>query len=141
VGAIGYKKENSITINAHSNAAGETIFFTFVFKDISEGQKKFDAPGTTIEFTTSETYSNRYKADCTDEEKFTSGTITITRLIDYSPEKDGRVEGNFEGQLSVKRAVAPYPCGNGRSANSKTALVTVKGSFAGAYINTKEVPL
>ncbi len=141
VGAVGDKKENSITINAHSNAADETIFFSFVLKGITEGQKNFDAPGTSIEFTATETCTNRYQADCTNEEKFTTGTITITKLIDYSPEKDGRVEGNFEGQLSVKRAVTPYPCSNGVSANTKTVLVAVKGSFSGAYINTKEVPL
>jgi len=141
VGAVAYKKDNTIVISGKSGADGETIFFSFTLKDISEGQKKFNSAGNHIEFTTAENYNNGYKADCSGDSAFTEGIVTITKLIDYTPEKDGRVEGNFEGQLSVTRQVAPYPCANGHSANSKTEMVTVKGNFTGGYINTKDVPL
>jgi hypothetical protein len=141
VGAVAYKKDNTIVITGRSGAEGETVFFSFTIKDISEGQKKFSAAGSIVEFTAGENYTNNYKADCTGENKVTDGTLTVTKLTDYTPEKNGRVEGNFEGQLAITRPVAPYPCGNGQPANSKTEIVTVKGNFTGEYINTKEVPL
>jgi hypothetical protein len=142
VGAVGFQKQNSITLNATSGADGETLILTIVLKNIREGQQKFSEPGNSVGFTNDEeNYSNAYKADCTDEDAVTDGTITITKLIDYTPEKDGRLEGNFEGQLSVTRSVPEYPCGNGKSSNRKTELVSVKGNFIAGYINTKEVPL
>jgi hypothetical protein len=141
VGAVGYQKDNSIIINANSGADGETIAFTFELKGIKEGTQKFSAPGNAISFTTIDTYFSKYKSDCTDEDAVTEGTINITKLINYTPEKEGRLEGNFEGQLAVTRPVADYPCSNGKTANRKTELVTVKGNFAAGYINTKEVPL
>jgi hypothetical protein len=141
VGAVADKKENTIVITGRSGAEGETVFFSFTVNGIGEGQKKFNAAGSTIEFTAGETYVNSYKENCTGENVVTAGTLTITKLVDYTPEKEGRVEGNFEGQLAVTRPVAPYPCSNGHSANSKTEIVTVKGNFSGGYINTKDVPL
>jgi len=141
VGAVAYKKDNSIVISGKSSAEGESIFFSFTLKEIGEGQKKFNTAGNVIEFTTTETFTNNYKDDCTGENTLTNGMITITKLVDYTAEKDGRVEGNFEGQLSITRPVAPYPCANGRTANNKTELVTIKGNFEGGYINTKDVPL
>ena len=141
VGVVADKKENTIVITGRSGAEGETVFFSFTVNGIGEGQKKFNAAGSTIEFTAGETYVNSYKENCTGENVVTAGTLTITKLVDYTPEKDGRVEGNFEGQLAITRPVTPYPCSNGHSANSKTEIVTVKGNFAGGYINTKDVPL
>lgn len=141
VGAVADKKDNTIVITGRSGAEGETVFFSFTVNGIGEGQKKFNAAGSMIEFIAGETYVNSYKADCTGENTVTDGTVTITKLTDYTTEKEGRVEGNFEGQLAVTRPVAPYPCSNGHSANSKTEIVTVKGNFSGGYINTKDVPL
>ncbi|MBC7935039.1 MAG: hypothetical protein H7Y86_06735 [Rhizobacter sp.] len=142
VGAVGYQKENSITLNGTSGAEGETLLFTIVLKNIKEARQKFSEAGNSVAFTNAEAnYSNSYKEDCTGKESFTDGTITITKLVDYTPEKDGTLEGNFEGQLSVTRSVSEYPCGNGKSSNSKTELVNVKGNFVAGYMNTKEVPL
>jgi hypothetical protein len=142
VGAVGFQKQNSITLNATGGAEGETLIFTIVLKNIREGQQKFSELGNSVAFTNDEAnYSNAYKADCTDEDAVTDGKIIITKLIDYTPEKDGRLEGNIEGQLSITRPVQEYPCGNGKSSNRKTELVSVKGSFVARYINTKEVPL
>jgi hypothetical protein len=95
VGAVAYKKENSIVITGRSGAEGETVFFSFTVKGIGEGQKKFNAAGSMIEFTAGETYTSSYKEDCTGERKVTDGSLIITKLTDYTPEKDGRVEGNF----------------------------------------------
>jgi hypothetical protein len=139
VGAVGFEKDNSITLNATSGAEGETLLFTIVLKNIKEGQQKFSDAGISVAFTNAEaSYSNTYKADCTDANAVTDGTITISKLIDYTPQKDGRLEGNFEGQLSVTRSVLEYPCGNGKLSNHKTELVNVKGNFVSGYIKLKK---
>lgn len=141
VSAVADKQGNTVVISGRSGAEGETVFFSFTVNGIGEGQKKFNAAGSIIEFTAGETYTNNYKEDCNGEKMVTDGNLTITKLTDYTPEKNGRIDGNFEGQLAITRPVASYPCGNGNSANSKTEIVTVKGNFTGEYINTKDVPL
>jgi hypothetical protein len=142
VGAIGYQKENSITVNATHGGDDDNAMFTLVIKTIKEGQEKFRAPGNAVQFTGAEgTFSNTYKDDCSGEDLISDGTISVTKLTDYATEKEGRLEGSFEGELAVTRPVPDYPCANGKTSNRKTELVKVKGSFKAGYINTKEVPL
>jgi hypothetical protein len=147
VGAVGFAKDNKILINGHSNDEGGNVAIIFSLEKIGEGQRKFNTAGNTIEVDVNESYSNIFKEDCSDEKLFTVGSVTITKLINYSTEKstestqNGWIEGNFEGKLSVTRPVAQYRCSNGNISTSKTEMVNIKGRFAGEFISTNDVPL
>lgn len=139
VRALVYNDQNVLLINAVKNGVEEIISFSFSLKNTGKGQQKFNEASTQILFSTPEsTFTNTYKPDCSDIETHTEGTITITLLEDYTNEKEGKIEANFEGQVATTRQVDSYPCGNGKSSISKTEVVTVKGTLVGSYINANK---
>jgi hypothetical protein len=139
VGALVYNDDNVLIINASKSGAEETVFFSFSIKNSGKGQQKFNATTTKIDFTTPESnFSNIYKPDCSDKETYTEGTITITLLEDYTNETEGKIEANFEGQVAHNLPVDSYPCGDGKSSNSKAEVVTVKGTLVGSFINANK---
>jgi hypothetical protein len=139
VGALVYNDDNLLVINATKGSVEEIISFSFSLKNNGKGQQKFNATTTQISFTTPEsTFSNIYTPNCSDKETYTEGAITITLLEDYTNEKAGKIEASFEGQVARNLPVDSYPCGNGKSSNSKVEVVTVKGTLVGSFINANK---
>lgn len=128
VGGVGYTSDNKLNIQANKSDTDENIFFSFSLNKIGKGVQQFNTIGTEVVFTTpNQTFTNTYKPGCDDKEIYTEGTITITTLVNDTPDKDGRIEATFEGQVAYYQSVSTTPCG------LKQEIVKVKGNLIGLY--------
>jgi hypothetical protein len=85
-------------------------------------------------------YRHRYTPKCQQKEIYTDGTLKIAALFNGftngSERLPGRIEGNFQGELETEIEVPLYSCPGGGSSTTEPKLVSVSGTFGGAFVNT-----